>query len=252
MTARLALICRHPVKSIGYEEIAGATLTEGRALPFDREWAVAHEAAKFGANLTEWAPKPNFLRGVTGHRLMAIRAASETAARRVTLSHPDCAPITVSPDDAHDAESLIGWLRPLWPADRPAPAFVARVPGQAMTDWPDPFISILSLASLRALGDRMGQDISAHRFRGNLWLDDLPPFAEFGMIGKTLRIGGAELVIRQRITRCKATTVNPDTGLSDADTLGALRTAWGHQDFGVYAVVTRSGDISVGDEVTIT
>ena len=31
-----------------------------------------------------------------------------------------------------------------------------------------------------------------------------------------------------------ATTVNPDTGASDADTLGTLNTKYGHQDFGVF------------------
>ncbi|MCV2869346.1 MOSC domain-containing protein [Defluviimonas sp. WL0002] len=251
MTARLALVCRHPIKSIGYEEIKGATLTEGRALPFDREWAVAHEAAKFGRALTEWSPKLNFLRGVVGHKLMAIRTTSDTESRRVTLTHPDASPLSIAPDDAADAAALIDWLRPLWPSDRPSPAFVGRVPGQAMTDWPDPFISILSLSSLGELSARMGREISPHRFRGNLWIDGLPPFAEFDLIGKTLRIGGAELEVRQRITRCKATTVDPDTGISDADTLAALKTAWGHQDFGTYAVVTRSGAITLGDEVTI-
>lgn len=251
MTARLALLCRHPIKSIGYEEITRATLSEGRALPFDREWAVAHEAAKFGHVLSEWAPKLNFLRGVVGHRLMAIRATTDTDNRRVTLTHPEASPITVAPDDPKDAERLIVWLRPLWPAERPAPAFVGHIPGQAMTDWADPFISILNLASLRELSARMGQEISPHRFRGNLWLDGLPPFAEFGLIGKTLRIGDAELEIRQRITRCKATTVNPDSGQSDADTLAAIKADWGHQDFGTYAVVTRPGEIAQGDKVTI-
>lgn len=251
MTAQLALICRHPIKSVGYEEIAEATLTEGRALPFDREWAVAHEKAKFGRTLAEWAPKINFLRGVTGHRLMAIRAATDTGNRRVTLTHPEAAPISVAPDDAADAQRLLGWLSPLWPGDRPAPAFIGRVPGQAMTDWPAPFISVLGLSSLRELSARTGRDLSPHRFRGNLWIDGLPPFAEFDLIGARIRIGTAELEVRQRITRCKATTVNPDTGHADADTLSALQAHWGHQDFGTYAVVTRGGSLSLGDRVTV-
>lgn len=249
MTARLALICRHPIKSIGYEELDGATLTRGRAFPFDREWAVAHERAKFGASLTEWAPKMNFLRGVAGPELMAIRARMDEGARRVHLSHPGAGTLDVAPDIPAEAQRLVDWLRPLWPAERPAPAFVGRVPDQAMTDWPDPFVAVLGLASLRALSEKIGQPLSPHRFRGNLWLDGLEPFAEFGLVGRTIRIGEAELEIRQRITRCKATTVNPESGQADADTLAALQTAWGHQDFGTYAIVTRSGRIASGDPV---
>jgi hypothetical protein len=245
----LAGICRHPIKSIGYEELESASLTEGRALPFDREWAVLHEAARMDTPRA-WAPKMNFLRGVAGAQLMAIRGTLDVSGRRVTLTHPTAGSITLSPDT--EGAALVEWLRPLWPTDRPAPARVVHVPGQAMTDTPEPYVAVLNLASQADLGRRMGTALSVHRWRGNLWLDGLDAWAEWDLLGRTLRIGDAELQLRERITRCKATTVNPDTGQSDADTLGALNTSFGHQDFGVYAVVTRSGAISCGDRVEVS
>lgn len=251
MTSSLAHICRHPIKSIGYEEIESASLTKGRALPFDREWAVAHAAAKFGSELTEWASKMNFVRGVAGPELMAIRVTGDEAARQVTLSHPRAANLTVRPDDGADAARLIDWLRPLWPETRPEPAFVGHVAGQAMTDWPNPFIAILGLPSLRQLSDKVGQALSIHRWRGNLWLDGGAPFAEFAMVGQRLRIGDAVLRVQQKITRCQATCTNPETGEVDCDTLAALNTHWGHQDFGVYALVEEDGEIRRGDKVTL-
>lgn len=253
MTAepRLAAIVRHPIKSIGHEEIIGASLEKGRALPFDREWAVAHEAAKFGPGLTEWAAKMNFLRGVAGAELMAISAVLDEAARRVILRHPRAGEIALAPDDAADQQRLINWLRPLWPESRPAPAFVVQVPGQAMTDWPNPFLSVLGLASNAELGRRMGKTLSIHRWRGNLWLDGLEPFAEFGLIGRRLRIGDAVLKVEQKITRCRATCVDPVTGQEDGDTLAALNANWGHQDFGVYATVEEPGRIARGDKLEI-
>lgn len=245
---RLAQICRHPIKAAGFEELASVSLTRGRALPFDREWAVAHEAAKF-EQLVEWQPKMNFLRGVAGPELMAVTAQLDEASRQVTLTHPRAGSIRVAPDSEGDA--LLNWLRPLWPEDRPAPARVEHLAGQAMTDWPDPFVALHGLASNRALGQHLGQDLSIHRWRGNLWLDGLAPWEEFDLIGKNVCIGSAVLEVRQRITRCKATTVNPRTGRTDADTLGALWDHYGHEDFGIYAVVVQSGKITVGDEVTI-
>lgn len=244
----LAHICRHPVKSVGFEELARASLTEGRALPFDREWAVAHEAAKFD-RLTEWQPKMNFLRGVAGPELMAISARLDEATRRLTLRHPTAGEITLFPDT--DGAALIAWLRPLWPTDRPAPARVEHLPGQAITDVPDPYVAVLGLASNRALGQHLGRDLSIHRWRGNLWLDGLAPWEEFDLLGRRLQIGGVVLEVRERITRCKATTVNPEIGRADADTLGALEQHYGHQDFGTYAVVVQSGDIALGDKVVV-
>jgi uncharacterized protein YcbX len=120
-----------------------------------------------------------------------------------------------------------------------------------MTDSDFPSVSILSLASLADLSARMGQPLSADRWRGNLWLDGAAPWAEWDWIGRTLHIGQAELRIEERITRCRATSANPETGRIDADTPGGLDAAFGHQDFGLYAVVTRGGTISLGDTVTL-
>ncbi|MFN7268927.1 MAG: MOSC domain-containing protein, partial [Cereibacter sp.] len=78
------------------------------------------------------------------------------------------------------------------------------------------------------------------------------PWAEWDWIGRTLRIGQAELRIEERITRCRATSANPETGRIDTDTLGGLDAAFGHQDFGLYAVVSRGGTIATGDTVTLT
>jgi uncharacterized protein len=248
MTARLAHICRHPVKSVGFEEMPAVALTAGACLPLDREWAVVHEAAKF-EELAEWQPKMNFLRGVAGHQLMAIRAEVDEAARRVRLTHPTAGEITVAPDT--EGAALIDWLRPLWPANRPAPSRVGHVTGQAMTDVPAPFVAILNHASNRALGQALGRDLSIHRWRGNLWVDGWAPWEEFDLIGRRLRIGAAEIEIRERITRCEATTVNPATGTADADTLGTLNARYDHQDFGVYGMVVASGPVSVGDAVEV-
>lgn len=250
MSPRLAHIVRHPIKAVGHEELTEAALIPGAALPFDRVWAVAHAGAKFGPDLADWAAKMNFLRGVSGPELMAIAAQSDPATRRVALSHPRAGRLSVAPDAAEDAARLLAWLAPLWPEGRLPPAFVA-CPGRALTDVPEPYVSLLNLASNRLLSERMGQDLSIHRWRGNLWLDGLDPFAEFDLIGREIAIGAARLRIETRITRCKATTVNPATGAADADTLGTLRAHWGHEDFGVYARVLDGGTIRLGDTVTL-
>ena len=51
--------------------------------------------------------------------------------------------------------------------------------------------------------------------------------------------------------RCLATTANPDTGLRDADTLGALNALSGHQDFGLYARVIEPGTLSLDDTLEL-
>lgn len=248
MTGRLAQICRHPIKGHGREDLASVRLLAGECLPWDRHWAVAHDAAR----LTEgWNPCVNFARGAKASALMAITSRLDVATGVITLTHPDQGEIRFSPDVPADLERFLDWVRPLNPQDRAQPAQIVSA-DRGMTDSEFPSISIGSLASLSDLSARMGQDLSPHRFRANLWLDGGAAWAEFGWIGQTLRIGDALLRIEERITRCKATTVDPTTGHPDADTLGALETAFGHQDFGVYAVVIEGGPIAVGDEWSLT
>ncbi len=60
----------------------------------------------------------------------------------------------------------------------------------------------------------------------------------------------ARLRIEQPITRCNATKVDPTTGIADADTLGALQSAFGNKQFGVYATVIEGGDVRLNDKVS--
>lgn len=249
-SARLAQIVRHPVKSAGYQELNRAALIQGRPMPFDRVWAIATEAAKFPEAPETWAAKMNFVRGAAEGSLQAIRAEFDEASGRLRLTHPDRPPFqgTLPQDGA----ALVDWLRPLWPESRPAPrALVARQDGGALTDVPGPWVALLGLSSLRALGERMRQKLSIHRFRGNLWVEGWASFQEFDLVGQEIRIGAARLKVEERITRCVATTFDPVTGQKDGDTLAALQSGWGHRDLGVYASILDGGEIALGDKVEI-
>jgi hypothetical protein len=119
-----------------------------------------------------------------------------------------------------------------------------------MTDTDYPSISVNSTSSLSDLSKRMNVNLHPRRFRGNIWIDGLKPWAELDWIGKTINVGGAKLEIVEPIKRCNATKTNEKTGVRDADTLSALQENFGHKDFGVYCKVVSSGSITVGDNVS--
>jgi len=244
MTAEVTQLWRHPIKSHGREAVQTVTVTPGQTMPGDRIWAVAHE--KSDADGSEWVPCVNFSRGSKAPQLMAISARLDGDI--ITLNHPDRPELRFQPDTQQDL--FLDWVKPLMPADRAASARIIRVPGRGMTDSDFPSVSLCNMASHRAVAQKLGQDLSPLRWRGNIWFDGLPLWEEFDWLDREVQIGQAVFRIRERIQRCLATTANPETGLRDADTLGALN-SWDHQDFGVYAEVVRGGEISTGDKVQL-
>lgn len=236
---------RYPIKGIGREPVTGATLTEGATFPGDRIWAVAHDAAKLEPE--GWSRCGNFARAAKAPSLMAITSQTGPDGQ-ITLTHPDRPSLTLSlpTDDA----ALRDWLAPLYPDNRPPLAQTVTAAPRGMTDSAFASISIMNHASRRALEQKAGVSLAPERFRGNIWIDGAAPWEEFDWVGKTLTIGGATLRVEEPITRCLATHANPETGQRDIDTLTLLERDWGHQEFGVNAVVLQGGDIAIGDTVT--
>jgi len=244
MTGSVSHIWRHPIKSHGHEAIQSVDLTPGHTMPGDRVWAVAHEASK--ADGSEWAPCANFSRGAKAPELMAI--AARLTGDTVTVDHPQRPSLTFKPDTQQD--EFLDWVKPLMPADRAASARIVRAPGRGMTDSDFPSISLCNLASHRAVEQKLGMQLSPIRWRGNIWFDGLPLWEEFDWLDREVQIGGTVLRVRERITRCIATTANPETGKRDADTLGALED-WGHQAFDLYFELVRAGTIQIAGPVNM-
>lgn len=251
MTAHLAHIRRHPVKSVGGEGLDAVTLAAARRLPGDREWAVLTEAGERNAQASEsggepdrWLPKSCFVRGVSSPAVQAISGGWRNG--RLVLRQPTRPDLDLDPET--EGARLIDWLRPLWPRDAPAPTRLVR--GAAIwTDQKWPWISILSLSSLADLEARTGRSLGIHRWRGNLWIEGWRPGAERDLIGRIIHIGGVEFRVTGHIGRCEATSADTGTGRRDIDMLETLERLYGDTNFGIFAEVVTGGGIALGDAV---
>lgn len=248
---RVAALYRHPIKSHGREKIAAVELTEGMTMPWDRVWAVTHEATKFDASAPAWVNCRNFMLGARTPGLAGIWASLDETSRRITLRHQDLEELTFRPDDEDDLGGFLSWVAPLCPDNRAKPARIVSVPGRGMTDSTFPSVSVMNLASHDAVAAALKTPMEIERWRGNIWLEGAPVWAEMEWLGRDLRIGDAVLRVHDRIKRCTVTNTNPVTGLRDLATLDILNNAFGHQDFGVYAEVVETGHVHVGSKVEL-
>ncbi|MEM7732886.1 MAG: MOSC N-terminal beta barrel domain-containing protein [Pseudomonadota bacterium] len=245
--AEIRAIWRHPIKAHGRESVPRVHLTEGQTMPWDRTWAVAHELSD--ADGSEWASCRKFTRASAVPAVQGISAQVDERSRRLTLSHPHIEDLCFDPDGEQDA--FLNWVRQIMPAAKPQSVRLIRSATHGMTDTNYPSISFINLASHHAVACVTSPDLSPQRWRCNVHLDGLDAWEEFDWVGKKIRAGEAELRVQEPIERCQVPAANPTTGAKDTDILGALMRGFGHVNFGISAVVTRSGAMAVFDKVEV-
>jgi MOSC domain-containing protein len=104
---------------------------------------------------------------------------------------------------------------------------------------------------LRELERIAGRPVDPLRFRANVYIDGWQPWQEFTKVGEDVALGNEVVVkIVDRIVRCAATNVDPQTAERDMQIPRLLDRAFGHSDLGVYAEIVRGGTISNGDTVS--
>ncbi|MFO7571929.1 MAG: MOSC N-terminal beta barrel domain-containing protein [Gaiellaceae bacterium] len=115
-------------------------------------------------------------------------------------------------------------------------------------------VSTASLAALQAAANAE-RPVDGRRFRMTIGIDADEPHVEDGWIGSRVRVGGAVVHVRDNVGRCSVTTRDPDTGVRDLDTLGAIEAyragvpTGEPLPFGVWCEVVEPGPVAVGDPV---
>lgn len=246
----LNAIHRFPVKGFSPQILDQIELSVGKGLPFDRHWAIENGPGQFDARAPGHVSKKNFLMLASQADLAGWSTRFDEVNQVWTAIAPDGACLQVDLNDAATHAPLFDHLSRVLADQVRGRLRLVQAGDQAMTDIPDPYPSIINLASVRDLAERIGMPLDPVRFRGNLLIDGLEPWAELDMVGERLVIGEAEIEIRARIRRCVATSINPVTAAKDADIPKALFDNFGHMDCGVYVSVERSGRVTVDDTLT--
>jgi uncharacterized protein YcbX len=118
----------------------------------------------------------------------------------------------------------------------------------------DGAVSVITMATIRELEREAGRPLDVLRFRPNIVIDggSAEPFSEDRWLGKTLLLGDAAdaptLSVTQRDLRCVMINFDPQTAESDPVVMKtAVRLNGNHA--GIYATVTREGELQTGQPV---
>jgi uncharacterized protein len=253
---KIESLYRYPVKGLTPEVLTQATLTPGRCLPWDRAFALAQGDAAFDPQDPVWLAKTNFMCLLRNAKIALLQTRLDDATGLLTLTTPDGAVFQADPftldGKARLTAYFIDYLGPeaRYGAAQNPPVF-HHVEDHSFCDHKTQVVSLIGLGSLGALETAVGAPRDKRRFRANIYIEDIAPWAEFDLLGKTLQIGDTTLIVQERIDRCGATSVNPDTAARDANPVKELQSHFGHIDLGIFAEVLTGGAIQPGDAIRV-
>jgi uncharacterized protein YcbX len=252
--ARVTRISVAPVKSLGLLHPDEVLLEQHGVVGNRRFWLVDGDGRLF--NNKRNGP------------MVRIVPAWDEETRVLALTFPDGARVegVVELGDGVEAE-MYGHPHPSRHVLGPWEQAISRYVGTPLTLlWADTHavdrgyrggtVSLVSRASLERLAQEGGADeaLDGRRFRMLFEIEGPAAHEEDEWLGAQVQVGDAVLLLNGDVGRCAVTSHDPDTGVTDFDTLGTLARyrREGRKEplpFGVYGNVAVPGRVRVGDAV---
>jgi uncharacterized protein len=247
--AKIAKIYRYPVKGLTPEQLTQAELKPGQTLLADRRYAIENGPSGFDPAEPKWLAKPHFLMLMRDEWLAGLRTHFDDTSEVLTIRRNGEIAAEGNLATAEGRRTIENFFATAFAGRIKGPPKVLESPGHSFSDVARKVVSIINLASVRAIEDLVGAPVHPLRFRANLYVEGWPAWHEFDLLDRTLAIGGVRLKVVKRIVRCAAVNVDPDTAERDLAIPQALQRRLGHGDCGIYAEVITGGSISAGDAI---
>ena len=242
-----------PIKGFMGKALQSVSLKRGQGVPGDRQFAFGIDAS---ADDGQWHPSRSYLINAVNDNLLKFELRNDQDAWVITS--PSGERLRFELDNIDSLKRFNAHLNSFFDSisnSGKIPQLIERnqnVGPKGHWDFPDSELLIVNLATIRELEERLGLEIDPRRFRANLLVDGLPAWSEFGLYGSEFSVGSAKFEVLRPARRCAATSVNPVTGERDVAIQKYLAQEYGHGFFGVYARVSKTGNVSIGDDAQCT
>lgn len=250
---------RYPVKGLSGESLDAVDLNVGYGMPLDRRFALALPSTEFDPANPKPVPKFKFVVLMKYERLASLSTKFDEATGRFEITdRSGTSLLETSLNEPAGIKTLEAFFGEFMQDVIPGTPRLVQAEGHQFTDVSVHSksmmhaVSLINLASVRALEEATGETIDPNRFRANIYYDDGQPWSEFDLIGKTIMVGSTPMEVVRRTRRCPATQVNPATAERDLDVPALIKAHYEHTDLGVYAEIRQAGSVAVGDKIKLT
>ena len=254
MVGRLKSLYRYPVKGFSPEPLASVALKAGGYFPCDRLYAVENGPSGFDPDAPAFVSKTHFTVLARIPKVALARTTYDETSGVFSIAATGYPPFSGDLRCGAGRTALACWLTDfLGPDEVHGPLNVLTAPPHRFTDHPLGFVSMVNLASVRDLEQKLGRPVDPLRFRANLYVEGWPAWSELDWPkGAEVAFGAARARVVKPIVRCVATHVDPESGERDLEIVPALRALYGHLLCGVYLTVTEGGPVGQGDPVELS
>jgi uncharacterized protein len=252
---RITQLYRYPVKGLSAEPVERAELTIANGFPVNRRWALALADTPFDPAAPQAQPKTRFLMLQRDEALATLATRYDEASDMLTIRQNGSVLLESGLGDAAGRDAVEAFFHRFMGDTRRGRPRLVSAPGfqftdiSVVSDAKMRAVSLINLASLRALEQAAGASMHPLRFRANIYFEGAKPWEEHDWLDRDITIGSARATVCLRTTRCAATQVNPETAQRDRNPPKQLQDAFGHADLGVYAEIAADGPVRVGDTI---
>ena len=288
-------LARYPVKGMGMTQLTSVCIeSPGETFPDDRRFALLKKdrASKkgFDSSNPEWIHKENFLCAFSAPALMARYECQYQILKSSSNGDQEIKRMLTIWERGEDGESQMETTGPvLGPIDlaqdsgkNELASFFSSVSGEEVAcvtaaeskQHTHQFgntrsgvkargdtrtIHIINAETVKQFSDAIGIPLNPSRFRPNIVVAGMEPWAEFDLVGKSIAVKDEEdeglvLDVLSTAVRCEGVGVDPLDASAGVLPIPALLSKHFPQRgpyLGVYAVVREGGRLSIGDTLTL-
>ena len=169
----------------------------------------------------------------------------------LVLSKKDTEIKKISISKKKELKELAELIIKLEPQIKPPVFLLHNIKNPFFDTMPENSISLINLNTVNELSQKIDTEIEFERFRGNIYIKNMPSWYENKLIGKNIKINNCNFKVTEAIPRCSATNLKPKTDNHTINLPQTLKMIYGHINLGIFLKPLNEGEINVNDAIQV-
>ena len=242
-----------PVKSISFDKVNSIKVKKSVGLENDRIFSFSRNVDFKEAKLIEQDQNKRSLQKFLTLKNSPFLNKYNFSFKKdeLVLREKDLEIKKISISKKKELKELAELLIKLEPQIKPPVFLLHNIKNPFFDTMPENSISLINLNTVNEFSQKIGTKIEFERFRGNIYVKNMPSWYEMKLIGKNIKINNCNFKVTEAIPRCSATNLKPKTDNHTINLPQTLKKIYGHINLGIFLEPLNDGEIKVNDSIQV-